>query len=394
VSQSYPRQDEETRECLVLLRLQGARDGAQNRSDVCVRSGATVGEPAAAVALSIVRRLPMGSGPKESLQPQSLVIQIRRNAAETRRELRDGEFACESLEVDGEGADPWVELGRGRRLRKSELPLGLVPCVALIDYANTIGAVPTDSALQQLVFATVARSDGTFKVICSALLDGLPIQAAMLCRPLFEDLVVGHWLLLNRDDPNWLTDRFFRHRRAMLLHRENVRNETGWYFGGLGSTDLNQLRREQNALFQEFGGEAQRNWWDPGSEGKGEGRPVGLRGVAQQIEVAAASQKMFYPRMAGGQERLLLRMELAAQKWFSQSIHHMAMGLPVDIAFGDQQAQVLADSSDMSCFVAWWLYSQQLYLLGDLYSRNMSDLDEVVRAGFATVWGGDDLIVG
>jgi hypothetical protein len=65
-----------------------------------------------------------------------------------------------------------------------------------------------DTPLQQLVVATFGRSQDTYRGILSPLLDGLPTQAAMLARSLFEDLVVGHWLVLNADDPDWLIQRF------------------------------------------------------------------------------------------------------------------------------------------------------------------------------------------
>lgn len=78
-----------------------------------------------------------------------------------------------------------------------------------------------------LVFATVARSGRTFDGICKLLRAGLAVQAAMLCRTLFEDMIVGHWLLYNQGDHEWLVERFLRHREAIALHKERIRDATG-----------------------------------------------------------------------------------------------------------------------------------------------------------------------
>lgn len=43
-----------------------------------------------------------------------------------------------------------------------------------------------------LIFATVARSGRTFEGICALLRGGLAVQAGMLTRSLFEDMVVSH----------------------------------------------------------------------------------------------------------------------------------------------------------------------------------------------------------
>jgi hypothetical protein len=69
-----------------------------------------------------------------------------------------------------------------------------------------------------LVFATIARSSRTFDGICRLLRAGLAVQAAMLCRTLFEDMIVGHWLLFNHADRDWLVGRFLRQREAIALH--------------------------------------------------------------------------------------------------------------------------------------------------------------------------------
>jgi hypothetical protein len=34
--------------------------------------------------------------------------------------------------------------------------------------------------------------------------------SAMLARPLFEDMIVAHWIDYNRDNAGWLVDRFLQ----------------------------------------------------------------------------------------------------------------------------------------------------------------------------------------
>src|SRR4051794_10365 len=91
----------------------------------------------------------------------------------------------------------------------------------LLDFLDGDSAV-IDTPLQQIVVGTVLRSKDTFEAACGLLEHGLPAQAAMLNRSLFEDVVVGHWVLLNREDSDWLVDRFFRHRDAIALHQARL----------------------------------------------------------------------------------------------------------------------------------------------------------------------------
>jgi hypothetical protein len=180
----------------------------------------------------------------------------------------------------------------------------------------------------------------------------------MLVRSLFEDMVVAHWLVLNRDDSDWLVERFERHRDAMALYQDRLQRETGWHLGP-PVAGASALRSQQNALFNEFGGEAQKDWWDPGSDGKGAGKPLGLRGVAQRLEVEAASGGLFAVRFAGGREAILTRMELVVHKWLTQFLHHTALGLPFAMTAEGIPGQ-LTDPSATVLFAALDLWAADL----------------------------------
>lgn len=269
----------------------------------------------------------------------------------------------------------------------SELSPPFQACKELIAFIGG-DVFEADTPLRQIVVATVTRSRDTFSGVCMLAEQGFPFQAPMLARSLFEDLVVAHWIVLNEDDPQWLIDRFFRHRDAMALYQSQLAARTDWRMGPPIVSDASTLKSRQNALRKEFGGEAQKNWWDPGKQGEGCGEPIGLRGIAQRLEEAAARHERFHPRLAGGQEPLLTRAELVVQKWFTQYLHHTAVGLPVQ----PQPTGELVPSVDptwLTLFWSYWMYAQQVYLLHDLYRRDMAPFEELFRGGFTSGFGLD-----
>lgn len=288
-----------------------------------------------------------------------------------------------------EDDDARIEFGRGRIIDLRESPPAFIASYALLRFVEDDRYL-VDTALQQLIVATFRRSTETFIGVLSHLLDGLPTQAAMLARALFEDVVVGHWLLLNAHDSDWLVERFFDHRDAMALYQVRLARQTEWRMAPVAGVDLADAARRQNALFKKFGGEAQANWWDPGELGRGEGRPIGLRGVAALLENAAAEHRLFHPRFAGGDEPMLRRMELVVQKWFSQCLHHTAVGLPIVISGPDRLPDEPNDPSDLVAFTSWWMFAQQIYLLHDLYGRPPDEINELTRLGFVEAFGADD----
>jgi hypothetical protein len=283
--------------------------------------------------------------------------------------------------------DAHVQFGRDRFIDLRETSPAFIAGRLLLTFSDGDRFVIDTPLQQQLVVATFGRSQDTYRGILSLLLDGLPTQAAILGRSLFEDLVVGHWLVLNAEDPDWLIQRFRDHRDAMALYQRRLADQTGWRMGPPIVDDTPALRRRQNELGKAFKGEAQRDWWDPGEHGKGAGAPIGLRGVTGWLEDAAARHQAFHPRFAGGEEPLLRRMELVAHKYFSQLLHHTAIGLPIEIVDHGDIPNVAGDPSEPAAFATWWMFAQQLYLLHDLYGRAPAELNERVRFGFVEAFG-------
>ncbi len=210
----------------------------------------------------------------------------------------------------------------------------------------------------------VARSKRTFEAISHLLGNEFDTQAAMLCRPLFEDMLVAHWLDYNRHDSEWLVERFFRHRDAIALDQLEIFERHGWTTGPVVVPNPDGLRRQQNELVGEFKARARRDWWDPGSEGRGRGAPIGIEGVAGILEDVAARHERFQPRFAGGDEPLLRPMETIIVKWFSRQLHHTAIGLPFQPhATGPIELAADQSSAWRVLFTSYWTYGQQGYLI-------------------------------
>jgi hypothetical protein len=277
----------------------------------------------------------------------------------------------------------YLELSSEIPPERNDLPPRLKWAWAMLRYVAR-GRFAGDTAFRQLVVSTALRSANTFKSILVLVETGLPSQAAMLARPLFEDLVVGHWLLLNRTDPDWLVERFFRHRDAIALHQTKVERDTRWTMGPALPT-APKVASKQNPLLAEFGGEAQKNWWDPGDD---KGRPLGLRRIAEKLEQAAADGTMFSPRFAGGDEPLLRRFEQAAYKWFTQFLHHTAIGLPMQ-PMPEGDSVETPDPSGRVLFITGWTFAQQAYLLHELYGQGSYEFDHLLGAWLTEGYGAD-----
>ena len=188
-------------------------------------------------------------------------------------------------------------------------------------------AIPIANGLSQLMWATFLRSRRTYEAISFLLGREYDTQAAMLARPLFEDMLVMHWLDLNRDDPDWLVGRFVRQREAIALDQIEMEEKYSMNSGPLVTSNAEALKSKQNALVKEFRARARRDWWDPGKEGRGRGAPIGIDGVAAILHDVAEQRKCFYPRFAGGEEPLLVPLTEVIMKWFNRQLHHTAIGL-------------------------------------------------------------------
>jgi hypothetical protein len=228
-----------------------------------------------------------------------------------------------------------------------------------------------------VLYATIARSTRTFEGVCALLKRGLAVQAAMLTRSLFEDVIVAHWLVLGQEDRDWLAGRFLRHREAIALHQQTMEKDPDLRLSmGPPMKVPDGLNKRAAALRKEFGPEASRNWWDPGDEGEGRGRELGIRRIAQELERAAAEHRMFHPRFAGGDSSVLGKTERVVQKWMTQCLHHTAIGLPFT-PVSSEDWLVPEDPMPAVAFRASWLYSQQVYLLQEIEGRDLRPVETI-----------------
>jgi hypothetical protein len=257
---------------------------------------------------------------------------------------------------------------------------------ALNDSLGSTIAVPNAQPFSQLIWATFVRSKLTYEAIGHLLGNEFDTQAAMLSRPLFEDMLVGHWLELNRDDPAWLVERFFRHRDAMTLDQIEIEKQHPFGMGPLLVPDTKSLRAKQNVLGKEFKGRARRDWWDPCSKGRGQGSPIGIEGIAALLEDAAAQHKRFDPRFAGGEVPMLRSLEAVIVKWFSRQLHHTAMGLPFQpnadgpIMFRDDPLAPLR-----LLFTVYWTFGQQGFLLLEHQEQDRAQYEQTFMQGLVTI---------
>lgn len=120
-------------------------------------------------------------------------------------------------------------------------------------------AIAHGDPLGQVIWATALRSGETYAAISHLIGNEFDTQAAMLCRPLLEDMVVAHWLSYNRDDPDWLVERFFRQREALALVQLDLERKYGWPLGPPLVPDREALKPRQNELLREFKGGV-RDW--------------------------------------------------------------------------------------------------------------------------------------
>lgn len=247
-------------------------------------------------------------------------------------------------------------------------------------------AVPNAQPFSQLIWATFVRSKHTYEAIGHLLGNEFDVQAAMLCRPLFEDMLVGHWLELNRDDSDWLVDRFFRHREAMTLDQIELEKRHPFGVGPLLVPDTKGLHAKQNALGKEFKGGARRDWWDPCDQGRGVGNPIGIEGVAGLLEDAAAEHIRFDPRFAGGETALLRSLEAVIVNWFSRQLHHTAMGLPFQpSADGPVEFRHDPIAPLRILFGAYWTFGQQGFLLVEHLGQDASGYEEAFMKGLVAI---------
>jgi Family of unknown function (DUF5677) len=270
-----------------------------------------------------------------------------------------------------DGVDAYLEEEIKEGITRADLIEGMEPLMAFTREA----AFEWENDYYALIYATVVRSTRTYSGICLLLRQGLAVQAAMLTRSLFEDVIVAHWMALNESDQEWLPERFLRHREAIALYQRKLRRDTKFSMGPVLSAP-DDLEDHESELVEEFGHQATRDWWDPGKEGSGKGKDVGLRKIVVQLEQVAANKERFHPRFAGGEEPLLERIDRTIHKWLSQCVHHTAVGLPFT-PIGNDEAEAPPDPFLLVGFSASWLFAQQVYLIHELNHVPYDEIDTV-----------------
>lgn len=212
----------------------------------------------------------------------------------------------------------------------------------------------TDTHMEQIVAGTVARAKETFRAMCFLAEQHQTVQAAMLCRSIFEDMVVAHWLVLHEDDPEFLTSRYIDHLDAIRLNEATTTEAHGW-----PAADVSDLCGRESELRSTFGDHAQRSWWAIQRDGK----PIKLPEVIARLE----ESPRFHLRLKG-EKPVLREMFEKAQKWNNQLLHHTPAGMPVRLNRENPLRPVAAPTPAVptAVFPAYWSYGQLVFLVLDI----------------------------
>jgi hypothetical protein len=127
-------------------------------------------------------------------------------------------------------------------------------CEALLDFARSHRpeVPPPENLVARLLHRTYVRGSKTFQAAYLLAGRGYGVQAGMLNRALYEDMLVAHWVKLN---PESAPDRYGRHR---LLSVERMRGSMKKHKVGEEFLHLPVLtRQEREEYAQEFGN---RSW--------------------------------------------------------------------------------------------------------------------------------------
>ncbi|HEV2857899.1 MAG TPA: DUF5677 domain-containing protein [Solirubrobacterales bacterium] len=233
-----------------------------------------------------------------------------------------------------------------------------------------------DTHMEQILGATAARAKETFRSMCLLAGEHQTVQAAMLCRSIFEDMVVMHWLVLHDDDPEFLTTRFMDSLDAMRLNEARTAERHGQM-----PPDVSDLEAREEQLVKDFGSNAQRQWWAV----RRNGTPIKMPEVITELENA----EQFQPRLKG-EKPILREMFEKAQKWNTQLLHHTPAGTPVRLNRENPLRPLEAPTPavPMAIFPAYWSYGQVVLLVLDVVpNQDRRSFERIFLKGLAEGFG-------
>lgn len=217
------------------------------------------------------------------------------------------------------------------------------------------GAWSPATKLQDLVMRTLARGRGTYEAIVELVCNDRSLQAAMLGRSLFEDMAVAHWLVLHRDDPDWLVQQFFDHRDAMRLHSATGSMPGNW---DRSHIDISDLSGREDELRHRFGAYAERDWWGQDRSGK--------RITMPSLVKALADAEQFQPRLKGD-EPVLEQYYSFLQKTWTQALHHTAVGMQLRIGESGEFPRAVSESNPFIILYGnYWVFGQLIFVTLEL----------------------------
>jgi hypothetical protein len=228
----------------------------------------------------------------------------------------------------------------------------------------------------QIVTATTARMLESTRAIAGLIHSGLPVQAAMLLRPLFEDMVISHWLV-DQGDPEFLVDRFLDQQDAIALHQRRLARETGWSVGTPVRPDVSAILERERDLIKTFGRAVTHDWWAIDAEGS----RVGFREVLQRLEESPR-----YVARFAGPEPLLVRWYRVVQKVAHQHQHNTPVGLQIHLVRGDLTPAPYSDRTlpFYVLFCTYWTLAQQIYLQLLVEGYDAAPFNRLFADGFNT----------
>jgi hypothetical protein len=217
------------------------------------------------------------------------------------------------------------------------------------------GTWKPSTPLEDLVMRTVARARGTYETIVELTSTDRSLQAAMLGRSLFEDMAVAHWLVLHREDPDWLVKQFVDHSSAMRLHSATTTIPGNWERPDI---DISDLVGREGELRSRFGRYAERDWWGLDRDGT----KITMPGLVTRL----AAAKQFHPRLRG-EEPILEQYYAFLQKTWTQALHHTAAGMQIRFGEPGEFPQAVAESTPFTILYGnYWVFGQLIFVALEL----------------------------